>query len=245
MSLACHYGHLLSRRPSPAYPQKTKRHLHSAVTCISSVRLYVTNLEFLPTRRSASTHGRRNRGVLGWHYPPHFWDPGVQLPSYQAFLIIFKRKLHRSSEISNVLYATDFLVCISIAPRNNVCGARKFSMKLGIFSETSREITHFSPWITLVPNYYAWQLYHYACVCPCLSVTSRSVKTDIRNNLAFGGQNQRGRAQRLICLRIQRSIVRRLSIIARSSGLVTIESGNLIQRLHYEIPSLATFLSSD
>jgi len=105
-------------------------------------------------RRSASTHGRRNRGVLGWHYPTHFWDPGVQLPSYQAFLIISKRKLHRSSEISNVLYVTDFLVCISIAPRNNVCGAREFSVKLGIFSETSREITHFSPWIRLVSSYY-------------------------------------------------------------------------------------------
>ena len=40
-------------------------------------------------------------------------------------------------------YSTDFLVCISIAPRNNVCGAREFSVKLVIFSETSREITHF------------------------------------------------------------------------------------------------------
>ena len=61
-------------------------------------------------------------------------------------------------------YSTDFLVCISIAPRNNVCGAREFSVnfwnsfrefsvKLGIFSETSHEITHFSPWIKLVPNH--------------------------------------------------------------------------------------------
>ena len=49
-------------------------------------------------------------------------------------------------------YSPDFLVCISIAPRNNVCGAREFSVKLGIFSETSSEITHFSPWITLVPT---------------------------------------------------------------------------------------------
>ena len=30
-------------------------------------------------------------------------------------------------------YSTDFLVCSSIAPRNNVCGAREFSVKLGIF----------------------------------------------------------------------------------------------------------------
>jgi len=67
-------------------------------------------------------------------------------------------------------YSTDFSVCISIALRNNVCGAREFSVnfcnsfrefsvKLGIFSETSREITHFSPWIRSVPNYsiaYTW-----------------------------------------------------------------------------------------
>jgi len=43
-------------------------------------------------------------------------------------------------------YSTDFLVCISIAPRNNVCEARefsvnfwnsfrKFSVKVGIFSK--------------------------------------------------------------------------------------------------------------
>ena len=40
-------------------------------------------------------------------------------------------------------YAADFLVCISIGPRNNVCGACEFSVKVGLFSETSREITHF------------------------------------------------------------------------------------------------------
>ena len=61
-------------------------------------------------------------------------------------------------------YSTDFLVCISIAPQNNVCGPRvfsvnflnsfrEFSVKLGIFPETSREITHLSPRIRLVPSY--------------------------------------------------------------------------------------------
>ena len=70
-------------------------------------------------------------------------------------------------------YSTDFFVCISIAPRNNVCGAREFSVnflnsfrefsvKLGIFSETAREITHFSPRIRLVPANSGWNLVIYS-----------------------------------------------------------------------------------
>jgi len=86
--------------------------------------------------------------------------------------------------------------------------------------------------MSLKKNPCCCEYFHYLCSLP----TTESQQ---------GRQNQQGRAQRLICLRIQRSIVRRLSIIARSSGLVTIESGNSIQRLRYEIPSPATFLSFD
>ena len=41
-------------------------------------------------------------------------------------------------------YSTDFLVCISIAPRNNICGAREFSVNfLNSFREFSVNWAYF------------------------------------------------------------------------------------------------------
>jgi len=55
-------------------------------------------------------------------------------------------------------HSTTFLLCISTAPLNNICGAHEFLKLLPwifreIFSATSCEITHSSPWIRLVPKY--------------------------------------------------------------------------------------------
>ena len=58
-------------------------------------------------------------------------------------------------------------------------------------------------------NPHCCKYFHYLCSVPTMESQQ-------------GGQNQRGRAQRLIFLQIQRSIV-------RSSGLVSIESGNSIR----------------
>jgi len=55
-----------------------------------------------------------------------------------------------------MVYSTDFLVCINIAPRNNGCGTREFSgnfsnsfreffVKFGTFQKLYREIAHFFP----------------------------------------------------------------------------------------------------
>jgi len=114
------------------------------------------------------------------------------LESWLSIYICSKYSLFRNFKM---YYSTDFLVCVSIAPRNNVCGAhefslnflnsfREFSMKLGIFSETFCEITHFSPWIRLVPIsqlLHGWRVGSQQQLCHSMACSSKCRECHVTN----------------------------------------------------------------
>jgi len=118
------------------------------VICLErSAHLHIAQLMPLPLTVSCFS-----KIQIGFTFlvPAHLGSPGKRTVKRLCVCVVNIR----CSEISNVLFDR-FLSLLSIALRNDVCAAhefsvnflnsfREFSVKLGIFSETSREITNFS-----------------------------------------------------------------------------------------------------